>query len=202
MKKINVLLAVTQSFTLALKNLPSFLGCIILWLITIWIPYVNVGTTIALFTLPIELSQGNVVNPLSIFAAKYRKKMGDYFLYKGLVAVPIFICTLFMVIPGMVLATAWSMGLYIAIEWDTNPIEALRLSNNITYGNKWRIWFTKLIVKGIMGFICGYAALYILFESSKSFGSLCLLLLTLVCFICFSLAVNAVLWKELKKNVL
>lgn len=43
------------------------LGATVLWLLTIWIPYLNVGTTIAMATIPIELSKGKVISPLFIF---------------------------------------------------------------------------------------------------------------------------------------
>lgn len=41
------------------------LGATILWLFTIWIPYLNVGTTIAMTTIPIELSKEVVIFPYS-----------------------------------------------------------------------------------------------------------------------------------------
>ena len=60
------------------------LGATVLWLLTIWIPYLNVGTTIAMNTIPIELSKGKVISPLFIFDGKYRKYMGEYFTLIGL----------------------------------------------------------------------------------------------------------------------
>ena len=50
-----------------LKNFLSLIGCVVLWLLTVWIPYINVGTTIAIITLPAALSKGAVISPLEIF---------------------------------------------------------------------------------------------------------------------------------------
>ena len=50
-KKLDFGSVLSQGFLVGMKNLPSLLGAIVLWLLTIWIPYVNVGTTIAIMTL-------------------------------------------------------------------------------------------------------------------------------------------------------
>lgn len=54
-RKITVSSVLSEGIGLGLKNAPSLLGAVILWLLTIWIPYINVGTTIAIQTIPIEL---------------------------------------------------------------------------------------------------------------------------------------------------
>ena len=59
-----------DAFVLGVKNAPSLLAALLLWLVTLWIPYINVGTTIALTLLPAELAKDRVYNPLDIFASK------------------------------------------------------------------------------------------------------------------------------------
>lgn len=60
---ISLGLVLNQTFNTAIKNIPSILGAALLWVITIWVPYINVGTTIALFYgMPLELSRGKVMN--------------------------------------------------------------------------------------------------------------------------------------------
>lgn len=78
-KKITVTGVLSEGIGLGIKNAVSMLGATVLWLLTIWIPYLNVGTTIAMNTIPIELSKGKVISPLFIFDGKYRKYMGEYF---------------------------------------------------------------------------------------------------------------------------
>ena len=72
-RKITVAGVISEGIGLGIKNAISMLGATILWLLTIWIPYLNVGTTIAMTTIPIELSKGRVISPLFIFDGKYRK---------------------------------------------------------------------------------------------------------------------------------
>ena len=69
-----------EAITIGVKNAPSIIAAIALWLVTIWIPYLNIGTTIAIALLPTELAKGNIINPLGIFESKYRRYMGEYLL--------------------------------------------------------------------------------------------------------------------------
>ena len=47
-RKITVAGVISEGIGLGIKNAISMLGATILWLLTIWIPYLNVGTTIAM----------------------------------------------------------------------------------------------------------------------------------------------------------
>lgn len=66
-KKLDFGSVLSQGFLVGMKNLPSLLGAIVLWLLTIWIPYVNVGTTIAIMTIPIKFSKGEIFFPSLYF---------------------------------------------------------------------------------------------------------------------------------------
>ncbi len=63
-------------------------GCYLLWIATVWIPYINIGTTIAMILLPVELANGRRIAPLSIFSARHRRDMGQYLLALGLQLLP------------------------------------------------------------------------------------------------------------------
>lgn len=69
-KKITILGVWKEGWEITMKNLLSILGAVVLYVLTIWIPYLNVGTTIAMTTIPIELSKGHVISPLFIFRCK------------------------------------------------------------------------------------------------------------------------------------
>lgn len=62
-RKITVLSVLNEGYLLGVKNAASIIVATILWLVTIWIPYLNVGTTIAMATLPVALSKGKVISP-------------------------------------------------------------------------------------------------------------------------------------------
>ena len=69
-KSLNVIEVVKGGCEIGVKNAASLVGALFLWIITIWIPYLNVGTTIAINTIPLELSKGKVISPFFIFDGK------------------------------------------------------------------------------------------------------------------------------------
>ncbi|MCK5809278.1 hypothetical protein KAH37_09860 [bacterium] len=142
-KNLNFMAITTFAFQSALKNFVSVIGCIFLWLITIWIPYLNVGTTIAIITLPASLSKGKVISPLEIFDKSYRKYMGEFFLVTGLKYVIIAPAYLFMIIPGIVMQLSYIFAAMIIVDKGKGASESLTLSLNATDGYKWIIflWF-------------------------------------------------------------
>ncbi len=149
--KIDVVTAVKTSIGWGLKNIISLIGATLLWMLTIWIPYLNVGTTIAMLTIPIELSKGNVVNPTFIFDSKYRKFMGEFFILNGIQSMAVAIGFAFFIIPGIVMSIAWSMSNLLLLDKEMGPMEALSQSNKLTYGNKWRMFFSQLVLGVVIG---------------------------------------------------
>lgn len=189
-----------DAFSIGVKNAPSIIAAVALWLVTIWIPYLNVGTTIAIALLPTELAKGNVVNPLGIFDSKYRRYMGEYFITMGLMVVPIFAGLLFGFIPAIVLSLSWSLAYYFLIEKDKNPIEAIKASNDATYGSKWTMFGVSIvfsmaisIVFGILNAICEII--------NVGFITFLVMLIFIVLVSSISMAINASFWKQLKDNV-
>ena len=116
MKKLDFAETLKDSIEIGVKNAPSIVVAVILWLVTIWIPYINIGTTIAIKLLPVELAKGNVINPLSIFDSKYRRYMGEFLITWGLMLIPIYIATLFLVVPGIVLSLSWTLSFYFLLD--------------------------------------------------------------------------------------
>jgi hypothetical protein len=145
-KKLQFGEVISSAFTIGLKNFPSLIGCYILWILTIWIPYLNVGTTIAIVTIPASLSKGKVISPLEIFDGKYRKYMGDFFLVNGLKGVIVGIAYLFMIVPGIVLAISYCLSTLLVVDKGKDAVEALKISRDVTEGNKWAIFFTYIVL--------------------------------------------------------
>lgn len=137
---------ISNAIQIGMKNLASIVGAVILWLITIWIPYLNVGTTIAIIGLVVALSKGGVISPTEIFNAKYRKNMGEFFLLLAFLYFGTTMGYLFVIIPGIVISIAWSQAIYLLIDKNMNPTQAITVSNQITYGKKWTIFFAYLIL--------------------------------------------------------
>jgi len=136
----------SNGFTIGLKNVVSLILIFLLWIVTIWIPYLNVGTTIALASLPLSLSRGKMISPMEIFDAKYRKYMGEFFVHSGLKSMALFPAFLFMIVPGIIISLSWCLSLLLLIDKGISPADALTESNKLTYGHKWVIFFVYLVL--------------------------------------------------------
>lgn len=163
-------------------------------------PYINVGTTIAITLLPTQLAKGKIINPLSIFEGKYRRYMGEYFITMGLMIFPILIGVIFMFVPAIVLSIAWTLSYYFLIEKGKNPIQAIKASNDATYGSKWIMFAAKLVVGIIAGiFLAIFQALCDAID--VEFITYVVMFVLYVLIISIDMAVNASFWKQLKDNV-
>ena len=132
---------IQNGFLTGLKNAASLVGAVALWALTIWIPYLNVGTTIGLLGLIAAMSKGDVISPTAIFRSEYRKQMGEFFLVQAFMGIGVTIGLTFLVIPGIVIALAWGLAPLLVIDQGMNPTEALQKSNDLTSGKKWVIFF-------------------------------------------------------------
>lgn len=146
MKKLEIIPTIKEGIALALVNYLSIVAAVALYVLTIWIPYLNVGTTIAMASLPAEMAKGNVINPLFIFKGEYRRNMGEFFILMALMFGAISVGYMFMFIPGIVIAYAWYIAVILFVDKDMNALEALRESNKLTYGNKARIFGIEMLL--------------------------------------------------------
>ena len=199
MKKLDIVATLKEGIALGIANYLSVLFTVVLYFLTIWIPYLNVGTTIALSLLPAEMAKGKVVNPLYIFDGKYRRNMGEYFILMGLLYLGVIIGFLFLIVPGCVIALAWTFAAILFVDKDMNALEALRESNRLTYGNKGRIFVISLL----LGFCLQVISVVVngLFgignvEWLEVIGSILVFLITLS-IMPLSFGLNAVVYKKL-----
>lgn len=155
MKKLEIIPTIKEGVSLGLVNYLSVLCAALLYVATIWIPYLNVGTTIAMASLPAEMAKGNVINPTFIFDCKYRRNMGEFFILMSLMIGAIWVGFLFGIIPGIVISYAWYIAVILFVDKDRNALEALRESNQLTYGNKMRIFCMELVLGLAIGIACG-----------------------------------------------
>jgi uncharacterized membrane protein len=199
MKKLDIVATLKEGIALGIANYLSVLFTVVLYILTIWIPYLNVGTTIALSLLPAEMAKGKVVNPLYIFDGKYRRNMGEYFILMGLLYLGVIVGFLFLIVPGCVIALAWTFAVILFVDKDMNALEALRESNRLTYGNKGRIFVISLLlsicielVSVIIGGIFGIGNV----EWLEVIGSILVILISLS-IMPLSFGLNAVMYKKL-----
>lgn len=158
MKKLNIMATIQDGVKIGLVNYLSLILTVVLYVLTIWIPYLNVGTTIAMCSLPAELAKGNMLNPLFIFDGKYRRNMGEFFILYALMSGAISVGFLFMGIPGIVISIAWSMATVLFVDKDMSALDCLRESNRLTYGNKARIFGAEFLLALALCVVVGIIA--------------------------------------------
>ncbi|MCL2701810.1 MAG: hypothetical protein FWE88_09000 [Phycisphaerae bacterium] len=138
---------IKEGIAIGTKNIVPIIVNVLLWALTCWIPYLNVGTTIGLMVgIVSKAAKGEMIPMTEIFDPKYRKYMGEFFLTNGLVMMGVYAGLLFFIAPGIVIAFAWSLAVLLAVDKGKNPSEALTLSNHLTYGNKLSMFVVYLIV--------------------------------------------------------
>ena len=154
---------VKESVAKGLKNLIPLSVNALLWILTIWIPYFNIGTTIGLFVgIMTKIAKDEPLSFTEIFDKKYRKNIGEYILTLAFTSMGTLAGALFFFIPALVISMAWSLAIPLVIDKDYNPSEALSVSNKITYGYKWTMFGSYFILSlvlivafGILGSILG-----------------------------------------------
>ena len=189
----------TEGIPLGIANFVTIFGATLLWLVTIWIPYLNVGTTIAINTMPLALAdQEAPEGPTYIFDSKYRKYMGEFFILVGLMYMAIWSASLFLIIPGIVISLAWSQAIYLLFDKHINPIEALKESNEKTYGHKWTLFFVGLVFNLIFGiFACLITWIFSLI--GVMFLVVIVVLLLVALYMVGMVGINAVIYRKLCK---
>lgn len=154
-EKLDIMKTIREGIQYGLKNFLPLLLMVVLYLLTIWIPYLNVGTTIGLYKAVIGIGRGETIDPVAIFDKDNFKLIGNFFLLQGFIVVGSFAAAVFMFFPAMVIAIAWGCAVFFLIDKKVSPLKALQLSYDSTYGNKWRIFFTGLICAFIIGLVSG-----------------------------------------------
>ena len=158
-QKLQVKQTIVDSIQYGIKNVGSLILMIILYVVTVWIPYLNVGTTIGLYKAIIDIGKGKVINPVSIFAKENRKDLGDFFLLMGFITIGTTAAAMFAIIPAFVVSIAWSYALLFFIDRKLSPTKCLNLSWKVTDGEKWTIFWIYFIVIICFSLIGGLFAL-------------------------------------------
>ena len=154
-EKLDIMKTIRDGIQYGLKNFLPLLLMVLLYFITFWIPYLNVGTTIGVYKAIIGIGRGETIDPVSIFDKNNFKNLGGFFLLLGFVTVGTAAAALFMFFPALVIGIAWSFAIYFLIDKKVSPLKALALSYDSTYGNKWRIFFLGLLCGLACGIVCG-----------------------------------------------
>ena len=156
-RKISIEGVLKDGFQIGISNFVLIFLAVLLTIVTFWIPYLNVGTFIALQTLPIILGRKGQSAPSCtfVFDGKYRQYMGEYFTLSGLKSLSLFPAYLFLIVPGIIISIGWSQALFLMLDKEIAPGEAMIQSAKITQGYKGTIFLTNLLLFIIIGLAFG-----------------------------------------------
>lgn len=183
--------AILEPFKMSFKN---FGWLILVWLVyglTCWIPYLNIGTAIAMMNLPSALARGEKLSPAYIFESKYRKYMGEYLTMSGNIILIGLASMPFFGVPLLIVFYSWIFAPLLLIDKEVNASEAFTLSTKLTYGYKLKMWLSGMVIE-MMIII---PAIILMFLSIFSGGLLFLVLLLFIALI--SSAHTAIFYKRL-----
>lgn len=144
--KLNFVETLKGAFNLAIANAGSLVLMIILYVLTIWIPYLNIGTTIGLIKAIAAIGRGETVNATDLFKKENFKSFSDFFVLLAIEFGGIGAAAIFMMVPAVVLSIAWGFAPYFLVDKGTAPVKSLSLSYKVTFGEKWMIFFLTFVL--------------------------------------------------------
>ena len=193
-KKLEVIPTLTEACQLGIKNVVPLIFAVILFILTVWIPYLNVGTTIGMNRLIIDMAHGKTIDPLSIFKKENFENWGGFFLLLGFLSVGLTAAFAFMIVPGIIMGIAWGYAIYIFLEKKVSPLKALILSDKATYGEKWTIFLISLLFGFVAGLVCG------IFAAIPKVGVL-FVIVAVICLCAIAVALEAVLYRHFSEKI-
>lgn len=200
-------LTFSEGFSTGLRNALSLLGALILYVLTIWIPYLNIGTTIAMASLPARWAEDKTFNPLEIFASRYRRVMWNYMLASVLTFFIYLMAFAFMFFPLYVAVIALSLTTLFVIEHDMTPIDAIQASNHATYGNKWKIFGLYILFGLGAGVVFALISVLLgLLVAESGSGAVAVLMAILIyglmiLMMSIAIGISGSIWRQLKDSV-
>ena len=174
----------------------------ILFILTSWIPYINVGTSIALINLPITLSKSNsTISPTFIFDGHYRKYMGEFFNLMGLMAISLIPAFLFLIIPGIIISYGWSQAYYLMFDKEIAPSEAMMQSTKITYGYKSTLFWIDLLIAVVVSIFFGIINFLTMLVTNSPIITMIFMVIIISLVAVIRVGCAAVAYRELQKRL-
>jgi len=124
--------------------------------LSIWIPYLNVGTTIGLMTgIMRKMAAGEPLSMTEIFNPAYRKYMGQWFLVSIFVGLGVLMGFVFIIIPGIVISISWMFAPILVVNKGMSPMDAIQKSTEMVDGNHFAIFISQVVITILIGIVVG-----------------------------------------------
>jgi hypothetical protein len=184
---------IQNGIQIGLKNFVSLILAVILFGLTFWIPYLNIGTFIAMNALVVMMAKDGSFSPTEIFDAKYRKNFGEFFLLLGFIFMGV-MASYITIIGPLVLGIAWMLAIPLLLDKDMDPLKAIRVSNKLTYGHKWTIFLAQIVI------FVGFAVVVAIFQAiNETLGMIIIFILYILLFPIL-LGMQAYVYRELSQG--
>ena len=191
MEKIDIIKTIKDGCTLGFKNFWPIFLTVLLYAITCWIPYVNIGTTVGLYKAIIAIGRGEKIEPTAIFKKENYAYFSDFFLLMGLMCMGMLVAGLLFLAP--VMAIAWMFAFFFLIDKKLPALKAINLSYKATLGEKWRIFAILLLCGLAIGIVSCILGLI------PFLGGLLVFCATLI-FMAIMMAVESVMFNHFNKK--
>lgn len=190
---------ISNSFKIGFQNWGRMVLAFLLFACIFWVPYINIGAYVAFSGYVVTMSKSKKITVTDLFNSYYLKKIGDFalltFLYLGGIigitlismAVGSWIALFTVFVPLIVVFYSWSMAGLLILDKDLGALNAIEISNRITYGYKgtmfgafilmWLIFFGIFLL--MFGIFSGLTALMISFNNEVLFTILIILFILL-----------------------
>ena len=195
-KSLSIGAIIGNGMKLGSKNFISITVNLILFILTIWIPYINVGTLIGMTSgITLKMSKGTIIKPTEIFDKTYRQYFGEYFLMSGLKSIGLIFAFLFVIIPYLILYYAWFISDLLFLDRKSSAFNAFEKSNEIMYDNKLNVFIAHILLPIVLGII-----VYIVNSLNNQLAVL-VLVFEIVLFVPMVMGMRAYVYGELTKGI-
>lgn len=160
--------AMKGQFSLLRDNgLWLLLNCLV-YVLTLWIPYLNIGTTIAMFHLPSLIARDQPLSRIFIFDSHYRRYMIEFlqllftkFLKFFCLGIP---SMMFGGVPVVILSIRWRFAEVLMLDYlidnrSTDANDVMSRSAHYSYGSNWTAFIsgvvTNLLLIVVTAILCG-----------------------------------------------
>ena len=201
---LNFSQTLSESFSIGFGNFGTCGLAILLWILTCWIPYLNLGTFYGITAMLNAWAKGEPFKATDIFDSKYRRMLPELLMTSTFSGILIFIGIL-MIIPAFVFILSTSLSTLIVIDRGYSPVEAIKESNRITYGSKWTMFgvqiILNMILSAVMGVFGGITIIAALSPVACAFIGLLEFLIIIFGIMPIYYGMTTSIWRQLSQNL-
>lgn len=202
---LNFSQTLSESFSIGFGNFGTCGLALLLWILTCWIPYLNLGTFYGITAMLNAWAKGEPFKATDIFDSKYRRMLPELLMTSSFKSTLIFIGIL-MIIPAFVFILSTSLSTLIVIDRGYSPVEAIKESNRITYGSKWTMFGVQIILNMILSAVMGvfgaiFGVLSFLNPVACAFIALLEFLIIIFAIMPIYLGMTTSIWRQLSQNL-